>query len=108
MGKRLLHTVPQASVMIPVSPHTLLLHSGSSVTHLTTVVTPHTTPSNAARIVQRLRQLGMQRAFFGTDLSIYGNPPRAELWQTLLAKLPLTPAEQDTSRHNIPPHLTQP
>ena len=72
---------------------------------VTTVVTTDTAVDNAALIATRLRQVGLTRVYFGTDLSIHGNPPPAEQWQTILAKLPLTPAEFATLQHNVTPYL---
>ena len=69
---------------------------------VTTVVTPETTPDNAALIVKRMRQVGLNRILFGTDLSISGNPPPKEQWQTILQKLPLTQAEFSTLASNVP------
>jgi predicted TIM-barrel fold metal-dependent hydrolase len=72
---------------------------------VTTVVTDETSPTEAALVVRRLREVGMRRILFGADLSIGGNPPPGELWKALISKLPLTAAELQTIATNVAPYM---
>jgi predicted TIM-barrel fold metal-dependent hydrolase len=72
---------------------------------VTTVVTDTTDAATAALIAQRLRQLGLRRILFGSDLPLGGNPAPREAWQIFSMKLPLTRTEYATIATNVAPYL---
>lgn len=59
-------------------------------------------PQPAARVAERIRQLGLQRVLWGADGAAV-NPP-AVAWKTF-QEVPLTPAELETIRTNVAPYL---
>jgi predicted TIM-barrel fold metal-dependent hydrolase len=64
-----------------------------------TNVTAETTPEEAALIAKRIRQVGVRRVLYGSDL----NPPGGSVaagWQIFRTRLPLTPAEVRTIAGN--------
>ena len=68
-----------------------------------TSVAANLTPANAARIVERIRQLGVQRILFGSDAPTPNNLPR--LTWAAFRKLPLTDAEFRTIENNVAPYV---
>ncbi len=69
-------------------------------------VTEDDSPKDLELIARRLRQLGLERIVFGTDLSIgTTNPPPATSWATTRRRLPLTDAELRTLANNVAPYL---
>lgn len=60
------------------------------------------TDAKAARIVERIRQLGVQRMLFGSDAPAPNNVPR--LTWAAFRKLPLTDAEFRTIENNVAPY----
>jgi len=68
-----------------------------------TSVAVNLTPANAARIVERIRQLGVQRILFGSDAPTPNNLPR--LTWAAFRKLPLTDAEFRTIENNVAPYV---
>lgn len=66
-----------------------------------TNVTPDTTAEEAALVAQRLRQVGLSRVLYGSDLSPPGGSIRAG-WQTFRGKVPLTTAEFERIARNRP------
>jgi predicted TIM-barrel fold metal-dependent hydrolase len=60
-------------------------------------------PKPAARLADRIRQLGIERIVWGADGAAGGNTP-ANAWKTF-ADVPLTPAERETIRTNLAPYL---
>ena len=65
-----------------------------------TAVTEETTPENAALVAQRIRQVGVRRVLYGSDLTPPGGSIRAG-WQIFRDKVPLTPAEMRTIAGNV-------
>ena len=62
-------------------------------------------PEQLARIADALRRIGLERIFFGTDMTgPGGNPPPREHWKAV-RKLPLTDAELRVLAANVPPYL---
>lgn len=58
-----------------------------------------------ARIAASLRRVGLQRIFFGTDMTgPGGNPPPREHWKAV-RKLPLTDDELRIIATNVPPYM---
>jgi predicted TIM-barrel fold metal-dependent hydrolase len=59
---------------------------------------------NAAHLIKRMRQIGMDRILFGCDSPIPGNSPREflERWR----KLPLTAEEFQRIESNVAPYLS--
>lgn len=60
-------------------------------------------PRPAARVAERIRQLGIERVVWGADGSVGGNTPAAA-WKAFTA-VPLTPAELETIRTNVTPYV---
>jgi predicted TIM-barrel fold metal-dependent hydrolase len=63
------------------------------------------TPAGAARIVGRIRQLGVQRMLFGSDAPTPNNVPR--LTWAAFRELSLTDAEFRTIENNVAPYMRQ-
>ena len=59
-----------------------------------------------ATIAAALRRIGLERIFFGTDMTLPagGNPPPREHWKAV-RKLPLTDAELRVLASNVPPYM---
>jgi len=57
-----------------------------------TIVTADTTPSDAQSIAQRIREVGVDRVLYGSDLNPPGGSIRAG-WEIFAARVPLTAAE---------------
>jgi predicted TIM-barrel fold metal-dependent hydrolase len=60
-------------------------------------------PRPAARVAERIRQLGIRRVLWGADGATGGNTPAAS-WKSF-TEVPLTPAELETIRTNVAPYL---
>ena len=60
-------------------------------------------PRPAARVAERIRQLGVQRVLWGADGAAGGTTPAAA-WKAF-KEVPLTPAELETIRTNVAPYL---
>jgi uncharacterized protein len=60
-------------------------------------------PRPAARVAERLRQLGLQRVVWGADGSAGGTTP-AKAW-TSFKETPLTPVELEAIRTNVAPYV---
>lgn len=71
-----------------------------------TVLTDGTqTKEQLAGIAAALRRIGLDRIFFGTDMTgPGGNPPPREHWKAV-RRLPLTDAELRVLAANVPPYL---
>jgi ketosteroid isomerase-like protein/predicted TIM-barrel fold metal-dependent hydrolase len=73
---------------------------------VTTVADPGISPANAARLVKRIRQVGVERILYGSDAAIGENlRPRAG-WAAF-RRLPLTDSELDRIARNVAPHLRE-
>jgi predicted TIM-barrel fold metal-dependent hydrolase len=72
---------------------------------LTTNVIDRTSAENAEFIAARLRQIGLQRILYGSDMAIGGNATAEAGWRMLLEKLPLTAAEFRTLAENVAPYM---
>jgi predicted TIM-barrel fold metal-dependent hydrolase len=70
---------------------------------VTGVVGPDMPPEQADLIVQRIRQLGVQRVLYGSDAAVAGNSPQ-QAWATF-RRLPLTEAEFQTIANNVTPYM---
>ena len=63
-----------------------------------------TTPQAAALLVQRLRQIGLDRVLYGTDAAQGTNLRPKQAWAAF-RKLPLTEAEFEQVARNVPPYF---
>jgi predicted TIM-barrel fold metal-dependent hydrolase len=72
---------------------------------VTTNVTLQTSVEDAAFIAARLRQIGLQRILYGSDMAIGGNPTARQSWGAFRAMLPLTDAEFRTIGDNVAPYM---
>jgi predicted TIM-barrel fold metal-dependent hydrolase len=62
-------------------------------------------PEQLAQIADALRRIGLERIFFGTDMTLPGNnPPPRDHWKAV-RRLPLTDAELRVIASNVPPYL---
>lgn len=68
------------------------------------VITPDITPAQASLVVRRIRQIGADRIFYGSDVATGGNLHPREAWAAF-RRLPLTNAEIKTIAGNIPPYV---
>jgi uncharacterized protein len=68
------------------------------------VAHPSNTPERSALLVKRLRQIGVRRIVYGTDLALGGNLAPRESWAEL-TKLTLTKKELKTIAKNQAPYL---
>jgi len=60
---------------------------------------------DARFIADRLRQIGLQRVLYGSDMAISGNPTARQGWGAFRAMLPLTEAEFKTIAANVAPYM---
>ena len=67
---------------------------------ITTIAFPTTSAAHKQAIAQRIRQLGVRRVVYGSDLA---DPARG--WTDILRSLPLTPEEFATIAGNVAPYL---
>jgi predicted TIM-barrel fold metal-dependent hydrolase len=72
---------------------------------VTTNVTMQTSPEDATLIAARLRQIGLQRILYGSDMAIGGNPTARQGWAAFRGMLPLTAAEFQTIASNVAPYM---
>jgi predicted TIM-barrel fold metal-dependent hydrolase len=72
---------------------------------VTTNVTPVISIEDAAFIAAKLRQIGVQRILYGSDLGLGGNLPPRQAWGVFRGMLPLTEAEIRTIAENVAPYM---
>lgn len=65
-----------------------------------TILTDKATPEDAALIAKRMRQVGMRRVLFGTDLGTPGGVTLSQAWELYRTRLGLTDAELRTLANN--------
>lgn len=70
-----------------------------------TTVTMRTSPEEAAFIAARLRQIGLHRILYGSDMAVGGNPTAQQAWTAFREKLPLNEAEFQTIAQNVAPYM---
>ena len=70
-----------------------------------TNVTLQTSAEDGAFIAARLRQIGLRRVLYGSDMAIRGNPVARESWETFRRMLPLTDTEFRIIADNIAPYM---
>jgi uncharacterized protein len=56
-------------------------------------------------IAQRMRQIGLDRMFYGSDGAFDGHPDPQASWQAFRKGIPLTDAEFATIVGNVAPYL---
>jgi predicted TIM-barrel fold metal-dependent hydrolase len=64
-----------------------------------------TTPELAQTLVGRMRQIGMDRLFYGSDGAFANHPDPKDSWAAFRKNLPLTPAEFGQIANNVAPYL---
>ena len=69
---------------------------------VTTVADPGISPANAAKVVKRIRQVGVDRILYGSDAAIGENLRPRESWGAF-RRLPLTESELDPDREQRGP-----
>lgn len=62
-------------------------------------------PEAMQEIAGRIRQIGLDRIFYGSDGPQFGGRPPREIWSDLRMRLPLTEAEFRTLADNVAPFL---
>jgi hypothetical protein len=62
---------------------------------MTTNVLARSSVDDAAFMAARIRQIGVQRILYGSDIAIQGNPVARESWTMFRMKTPLTAQEFD-------------
>ena len=72
---------------------------------IATIVFPGTAIERRQQIAQRIRQLGLKRVVFGSDLSDPGGSARW-YWEQVLQLIPLTKGELATIASNVTPYLS--
>lgn len=65
---------------------------------------PHVSKRALLTVVKRIRQLGVKRLLYGTDVAIGGNLEPRESWEAF-CRLDLTDKEIKTVAKNIAPYL---
>jgi predicted TIM-barrel fold metal-dependent hydrolase len=68
------------------------------------VAHPSNTPERSALLLKRLRQIGVTRILYGTDLALGGNLPPRQSWMEF-TKIGLTKFELKTIAKNLAPYL---
>ncbi len=64
-----------------------------------------TTPELGKTMADRMRQIGLERIFYGSDAAIGSHPDPAGSWAAFRKNLPLSPAEFEKVANNIAPYL---
>ncbi|MEX2263898.1 MAG: amidohydrolase family protein [Bryobacteraceae bacterium] len=72
---------------------------------VTTNVTAQSSAEDAAFVTARIRQIGLQRILYGSDMAIKGNATAKDSWKAYRAKLALTEAEFATIENNVAPYM---
>jgi uncharacterized protein len=62
------------------------------------------TSAQGARMVQRIRRVGVDRILYGSDAAVGGNLRPLQGWAAV-RRLPLTPAELDRIARNVAPYF---
>ena len=75
---------------------------------ITTNVHPRSPAANTAFMVARMRQIGMNRLLYGSDMAIGDNAVPAESWRALRETAGLTSGELQTIAGNVAPYLRKP
>jgi predicted TIM-barrel fold metal-dependent hydrolase len=71
-----------------------------------TTVADQQTEATLRQFAARVRQVGIERVLWGSDLSLpNGNPTARDAWANFRAKVPLTDAEFRTIASNLAPYL---
>lgn len=65
------------------------------------------TPETTALLVRRMRQIGFDRLYYGSDAAYSGHPDPATSWQAFRKALPLTEAEFVQIASNVAPYLQE-
>jgi predicted TIM-barrel fold metal-dependent hydrolase len=66
-----------------------------------------TTPELAQLLVDRIRQIGLERILYGSDAAFGNHPDPRGSWAAFRKGLPLTAAEFETIARNIAPYLRE-
>ena len=72
---------------------------------VTTNIHPGSRPESVEFMTARMRQIGMSRLLYGSDMALGDNAPPREYWRALREKSGLTPSELDTIANNVAPYL---
>jgi hypothetical protein len=72
---------------------------------IATNVISRTSAEDAAFITARIRQIGVQRILYGSEMAIRGNATAEENWKAHRAKLTLTDPEFKTNADNVAPYM---
>ena len=86
------------------SPQTTVRNLNNLWFDLTTSIHPSNSPERAALALKRIRQLGIKRILYGTDVALGGNQRPREAWAEI-SKLGLTPDELKTIATNRAPYM---
>jgi predicted TIM-barrel fold metal-dependent hydrolase len=62
-------------------------------------------PEEKAEMVRLMRQVGMDRILYGTDMPLPWNPSPRDWWRKTILTLPLTDDEIRNIADNAPPYL---
>jgi predicted TIM-barrel fold metal-dependent hydrolase len=74
-----------------------------------TTVADRQTEARLQKFAMRIRQVGIQRVLFGSDLALPGgNPPAREAWANFRATVPLTDDELRAIARNVAPYMREP
>lgn len=71
---------------------------------MASIVQPDATPDDAALLVERIRQIGVERVLYGTDSAQGGNLRPREAWAAF-RRLPLGEARFARIARNVPPYF---
>jgi uncharacterized protein len=63
------------------------------------------TPELAQGVADRLRQIGLDRIFYGSDAAFGNHPDPGGSWAAFRKGIPLSPAEFEKIAHNVAPYL---
>lgn len=72
---------------------------------LTSIVNDSTPDVRLNQLASRIRQIGVERVLFGSDM--HPNPELKTAWATLRRRIPLTPAEIKAIADNVAPYMTR-
>jgi predicted TIM-barrel fold metal-dependent hydrolase len=72
---------------------------------ITTLVNLNISVEKSKLLAERIRQLGVRRVLYGSDLAVGGNLPPRQSWALFRGLLPLTEQEFTTIANNVAPYM---
>jgi predicted TIM-barrel fold metal-dependent hydrolase len=79
--------------------------TGNVYFDMTTNVTARSSATDAAFVAARIRQIGLSRILYGSDMATGGNATAQDSWKAHRDKLALSDAEFRAIANNVAPYM---